>query len=184
MTKTLARLALGSALLAGSALAALAANPIVGGAPMFAEKNIIENAVNSADHTTLVAAVQAAGLVETLHGPGPFTVFAPDNAAFEALPAGTVATLLEPENKQALTDILTYHVVPGRLTTDELKAKVSEAGGAWAVATVNGGELTFRVEGDTLWATDAKGQTAAVTIADVIQSNGVIHGIDTVLLPM
>ena len=151
---------------------------------MFETKTIVENAVSSADHTTLVAAVQAAGLVETLQGPGPFTVFAPDNAAFEALPAGTVATLLEPENKPALTDILTYHVVPGRLTSDELKAKVSEMGGAYAVATVNGGELTFRVEGDTLWATDAKGQTAAVTIADVIQSNGVIHGIDTVLLPM
>ena len=182
--RTTLRITAAAAFLLAGAGASLAANPMVGGAPMFETKTIVENAVNSADHTTLVAAVQAAGLVETLQGPGPFTVFAPDNEAFEALPAGTVATLLEPENKQALTDILTYHVVPGRLTTDELKAKVSEAGGAWAVATVNGGELTFRVEGDTLWATDAKGQTAAVTIADVIQSNGVIHGIDTVLLPM
>jgi uncharacterized surface protein with fasciclin (FAS1) repeats len=170
-------------LLAGTGLG-FAANPMVGGAPMLETKNIVENAVNSADHTTLVAAVKAAGLVETLEGPGPFTVLAPDDAAFAALPAGTVETLLEPENKPMLAGILTYHVVPGRLTSDELKAKVAEAGGAYTVATVNGGELTFRVEHGRLWATDATGRTAAVTIADVIQSNGVIHGIDAVLMPM
>ena len=156
---------------------------MVGGAPMFATKNIVENAVNSADHTTLVAAVKAAGLVDTLAGPRPVHRLRADNKAFAALPAGTVETLLEPENKPTLTTVLTYHVVPGRLTTRELKAKVSEMGGAYVVKTVNGGELTFRVDGDTLLATDAKGHTAAVTIPDVIQSNGVIHGIDTVLLP-
>ncbi len=170
-------------LLIGAAGPSLAANPMVGGAPMFPSKNIIENAVNSADHTTLVAAVKAAGLVETLEGPGPFTVFAPDNQAFAALPAGTVDTLLEPENKPALTSVLTYHVVPGRLTSEEIKAGIAAMGGAYMVKTVNGEELTFKADHDTLFVADAKGDVATVVIPDVIQSNGVIHGIDTVLLP-
>ncbi len=170
-------------LLIGAAGPSLAANPMVGGAPMFPSKNIIENAVNSADHTTLVAAVKAAGLVETLEGPGPFTVFAPDNQAFAALPAGTVDTLLEPENKPALTSVLTYHVVPGRLTSEEIKTGIAAMGGAYMVKTVNGEELTFKADHDTLFVADAKGDVATVVIPDVIQSNGVIHGIDTVLLP-
>jgi uncharacterized surface protein with fasciclin (FAS1) repeats len=172
-----------AALLIGAAGPSLAANPMVGGAPMYATKNIIENAVNSADHTTLVAAVQAAGLVETLEGPGPFTVFAPNNNAFAALPAGTVDTLLEPENKPLLTSVLTYHVVPGRLTSDDIKAKIAAMGGAYMVKTVNGEELTFKADRSTLFVADAKGDVATVTIPDVIQSNGVIHGIDTVLMP-
>ena len=170
-------------LLIGAAGPSLAANPMVGGAPMFPSRNIIENAVNSADHTTLVAAVKAAGLVETLEGPGPFTVFAPDNGAFAALPAGTVDTLLEPGNKPALTSVLTYHVVPGRLTSEEIKAGIAAMGGAYMVKTVNGEELTFKADDDTLFVADAKGGVATVVIPDVIQSNGVIHGIDTVLLP-
>jgi uncharacterized surface protein with fasciclin (FAS1) repeats len=174
--------AVAAVLLAGAG-AAFAANPMVGGAPMYDNRTIVDNAVNSADHTTLVAAVQAAGLVETLQGPGPFTVFAPNNRAFEALPAGTVESLLEPENKPMLTAVLTYHVVPGRLTSAELKERAMAMGGSYAVTTVNGEDLTFRVDRDTLFVADADGDLARVTIPDVIQSNGVIHGIDTVLLP-
>jgi uncharacterized surface protein with fasciclin (FAS1) repeats len=183
MLHTIRTAAIAAMLLAGAS-PSFAANPMVGGAPMYETRNIVENAVNSADHTTLVAAVQAAGLVETLQGEGPFTVFAPDNRAFEALPAGTVAMLLEPDHKAKLTDILTYHVVPGRLTSAELKAKVAAMGGSYAVKSVNGGELWFRLDGDIVVVTDAKGHSAAVTIADVIQSNGVIHGINAVLMPM
>ena len=183
MTKTLARLVLGSTLLAGSALAALAANPIVGGAPMFAEKNIIENAVNSADHTTLVAAVKAAGLVETLQGAGPFTVFAPTNDAFAALPAGTVETLLKPENKDQLVKILTCHVVAADAMSDAITRMVADDGGAHTIKTVGGCEFTAMVSGDTIEIKDGQGNIADVTIADVQQSNGVIHVIDKVLLP-
>jgi uncharacterized surface protein with fasciclin (FAS1) repeats len=148
----------------------------VGGAPMFPSKNIIENAVNSKDHTTLVAAVKAAGLVETLQGAGPFTVFAPTNAAFGKLPAGTVETLLKPENKGTLTGILTYHVVPGKLAAADLKDGAK-------LKTVAGGELTVKSAGGKVSLTDAKGGTSNVTIANVFQSNGVIHVVDTVLLP-
>jgi uncharacterized surface protein with fasciclin (FAS1) repeats len=158
-------------------------NPMVGGAAMLADKNIVENAVNSADHTTLVAAVQAAGLVETLSGPGPFTVFAPVNAAFEALPAGTVEGLLAPEAKDQLTAVLTYHVIAGDIHAADLVKLINDNGGAYKAATVQGGELTFRLDGDMVKITDANGGEASVTIADVDQSNGVIHVIDAVLLP-
>ncbi len=156
----------------------------VGGAPMYPSKNIIQNAVNSKDHTTLVAAVKAAGLVETLEGPGPFTVFAPTNAAFAKLPAGTVDNLLKPENKPTLTKILTYHVVPGRMTAVNLMKAVKDGEGEAKLKTVAGETITVRDAGPgTLSITDAKGDVAMVTIADVLQSNGVIHVIDTVLLP-
>jgi uncharacterized surface protein with fasciclin (FAS1) repeats len=171
-------------LLAGSSLAALAVeNPMVGGAPMYDSKNIIENAVNSKDHTTLVTAVKAAGLVETLQGPGPFTVFAPTNAAFDALPAGTVETLVKPENKDTLTGILTYHVVPGKLDSKALDAAIKAGNGKAMLKTVNGEELTFEGSGMKLMLTDSKGHKAHVTVADVYQSNGVIQVIDTVLMP-
>ena len=171
--------------LIGTASPALAQkkNPMVGGAPMYANKNIVENAVNSKDHTTLVAAVKAAGLVETLSGPGPFTVFAPTNAAFAKLPAGTVDTLVKPENKATLTSILTYHVVPGRITAADIEKKAKANGGTATYATVNGGSLSFMKMGKSLGITDAKGGHATVTIANVMQSNGVIHVIDTVLMP-
>lgn len=156
---------------------------MVGGAAMYPSKNIIENAVNSKDHTTLVAAVQAAGLVETLSGVGPFTVFAPTNAAFEALPAGTVATLVKPENKEKLTTILTYHVVPGRLDKAEIWKKLEKGNGKATLTTVQGEALTFAMANDELWVIDAKGNKAKVTIPDVYQSNGVIHVIDGVLMP-
>jgi uncharacterized surface protein with fasciclin (FAS1) repeats len=172
-----------AAVFAFTASAGLAANPMVGGAPMFANKNIVQNAVNSADHTTLVAAVKAAGLVDTLEGSGPFTVFAPNNKAFAALPAGTVDSLLEPQNKSTLTSVLTYHVVPGTLTAEDIKAKVAEMGGSYMVKTVQGEDLTFKVDQGTVFVADAKGDIARVTIPDVMQSNGVIHGIDTVLMP-
>jgi uncharacterized surface protein with fasciclin (FAS1) repeats len=155
----------------------------VGGAPMYPNKNIIENAVNSKDHTTLVAAVKAAGLVETLQGPGPFTVFAPVNAAFAALPAGTVDTLLKPESRGTLTAVLTYHVVPGRLTSMALMQMIKENQGRAMLKTVQGEELTAMMRGDTIAITDAKGGTATVAIANVNQSNGVIHVIDKVLMP-
>jgi uncharacterized surface protein with fasciclin (FAS1) repeats len=156
----------------------------VGGAPMYPSKNIIQNAVNSKDHTTLVAAVKAAGLVDTLQGPGPFTVFAPTNAAFGKLPAGTVETLVKPENKATLTKILTYHVVPGRMTAVNLMKAVKDGGGWAKLKTVEGEELIVKQDGPgKLWITDAKGNTSMVTIADVLQSNGVIHVIDAVLLP-
>jgi len=156
----------------------------VGGAPMYPSKNIIQNAVNSKDHTTLVAAVKAAGLVDTLSGPGPFTVFAPTNAAFAKLPAGTVDNLVKPENKDTLTKILTYHVVPGRMTAVNLMKAVKDGEGVAKLKTVAGDDITVKQAGPgKLTITDAKGDVAMVTIADVLQSNGVIHVIDTVLLP-
>jgi uncharacterized surface protein with fasciclin (FAS1) repeats len=159
-------------------------DPDVGGAPMYANKNIIQNAVNSPVHTTLVAAVKAAGLVDTLSGPGPFTVFAPTNDAFAKLPAGTVDTLLKPENKDTLVKILTYHVVPGRISSKELAKAIKKGGGKYSAKTVQGEELTFMMPSPgVITITDAKGGTATVTTADVFQSNGVIHVIDTVLMP-
>jgi uncharacterized surface protein with fasciclin (FAS1) repeats len=156
----------------------------VGGAPMYPSKNIVQNAVNSKDHTTLVAAVKAAGLVDTLEGAGPFTVFAPTNAAFAKLPAGTVDTLLKPENKATLTKVLTYHVVPGRLTAVSLMKAIKDGEGEAHFKTVAGEDLTVKqASPGKLTVTDAKGDVANVTIADVLQSNGVIHVIDTVLLP-
>jgi uncharacterized surface protein with fasciclin (FAS1) repeats len=155
----------------------------VGGAPMYPSKNIVENAVNSKDHTTLVAAVKAAGLVSTLEGPGPFTVLAPTNEAFAALPAGTVDTLLKPDMKSALVGVLTYHVLAGSMTAKDIMAKVDEMGGKYVAKTVNGGDITFMKAGNGLSVTDAKGDVAMITIADVMQSNGVIHVINKVLLP-
>ena len=157
--------------------------PMVGGAAMYPTKNIVENAVNSADHTTLVAAVKAAGLVDTLAGKGPFTVFAPTNAAFARLPAGTVETLLKPENKAMLAAMLTYHVVPGRLTAADLAAKIRAGGGKAELTTVEGGKLTARMQGKAIVLTDAKGGQATVTQANVMQSNGVIHVTDAVSIP-
>ena len=162
---------------------AMRANPTVGGAPMYASKDIIDNAVNSADHTTLVAAVKAAGLVATLKGPGPFTVFAPTNDAFAALPAGTVDTLLKPENKPTLTKILTYHVVSGRLDSTALAAKIRAGGGSTTLTTVQGEPLKVSMRGDAVVVTDTKGHAATVTTADVYQKNGVIHVVDQVLMP-
>ncbi|WP_266156919.1 fasciclin domain-containing protein [Dyella silvatica] len=159
------------------------ASVMVGGAAMYPTKNIIQNAVNSKDHTTLVAAVKAGGLVDTLSGPGPFTVFAPTNEAFAALPAGTVDTLIKPENKASLVKILTYHVVPGRLTAKDLSMKVDAGGGKAELKTVQGETLTVSKDGDGWAVADAKGNTAHVTIGDVIQSNGVIHVVDKVLMP-
>ncbi|HJQ31693.1 MAG TPA: fasciclin domain-containing protein [Pyrinomonadaceae bacterium] len=159
-------------------------NPMVGGAAMYRTKNIVENAMNSADHTTLVAAVKAAGLVETLQGKGPFTVFAPTNAAFDKLPAGTVDTLLKPENKAMLTNVLTYHVVAGKYDSKKLMQEIKKGGGTATLKTVSGGTLTARMNGmNGITLTDEKGGTSNVTIADVYQSNGVIHVVDTVLMP-
>ena len=162
---------------------ALAKNPMVGGAPMYASKTIVENAVNSKDHTTLVAAVKAAGLVDTLSGPGPFTDFAPTNAAFAKLPPGTVETLVQPQNKATLTSILTYHVVPGTLTARDLVAMVKQDGGEAQIKTVQGTPLVVQTKGKKVYVTDAKGNTATVTIANVMQSNGVIHVVNAVLQP-
>lgn len=158
-------------------------DPNVGGAAMYPTKNIVENAVNSKDHTTLVAAVKAAGLVSTLEGPGPFTVFAPTNEAFSKLPAGTVDTLLKPENKAQLVKALTYHVVPGRITAHDLVKMIRKGHGKAELKTVEGGTLTATVQDGKVMLTDEKGGMATVTIADVYQSNGVIHVIDSVLLP-
>ena len=155
----------------------------VGGAPMYPSKNIVQNAVNSKDHTTLVAAVKAAGLVPTLESPGPFTVFAPTNDAFAKLPDGTVTTLLKPENKQTLTNVLTYHVVPGRLTTKDLRERIKVGGGKAELKTVQGGTLTIQEKNGKLWVIDPKGDTAEITISNVMQSNGVIQVINTVMLP-
>jgi uncharacterized surface protein with fasciclin (FAS1) repeats len=178
-------LLLGTALILSlSSTSVRADDPMVGGAAMSQNKNIIENASKSDDHTTLVAAVKAADLVDTLEGKGPFTVFAPTNEAFAALPAGTVDTLLKPENKGQLTKILTYHVVPGKLTAKDLMAKIMGGNGTTMLKTVQGEELTFMMSGDKgISMKDAQGNTANVTIADVIQSNGVIHVIDKVLMP-
>jgi uncharacterized surface protein with fasciclin (FAS1) repeats len=175
---------------AGLAFTAIAAEPtsakemimMVGGAPMYPSKNIIQNAVKSKDHTTLVAAVKAAGLVDTLEGPGPFTVFAPTNEAFAKLPAGTVDTLLKPENKDKLVDVLTYHVVPGRYTAKDLMNQAMKAGGKTMLKTVEGDELTVQAKDGELWIWDAKGDGAKITTKDVMQSNGVIQVIDTVLM--
>jgi uncharacterized surface protein with fasciclin (FAS1) repeats len=163
--------------------AAAAANPEVGGAAMFEDKNIVENAMNSKDHTTLVAAVKAAGLVETLMGKGPFTVFAPTNEAFAALPAGTVETLLKPENKDQLAKILTCHVVSANAMSDAIGKMIADDKGMHPVKTVGGCEFTAMMDGDKIAIKDAMGNVAKVTIADVKQSNGVIHVIDKVLLP-
>jgi uncharacterized surface protein with fasciclin (FAS1) repeats len=162
---------------------ALAADPMVGGAAMYPSKNIVENAVNSKDHTTLVAAVKAGGLVDTLAGKGPFTVFAPTNEAFAALPAGTVDTLVKPENKKELDKILTYHVVPGRLDSAMLDQDIKKGDGKAKLKTVEGSDLTISGSGKDLTVTDDKGNMAKVTIADVYQSNGVIMVIDKVLMP-
>jgi uncharacterized surface protein with fasciclin (FAS1) repeats len=157
---------------------------MVGGAPMYPSKNIVENAVNSKDHTTLVAAVKAAGLVDTLEGAGPFTVFAPTNEAFAKLPKGTVDTLLKPENKDKLVAVLTYHVVPGHLTAQDLADKVDQGGGQAMIKTVQGEDLTVRRQGRShLTITDSKGDVAMITISNVLQSNGVIHVINKVLIP-
>lgn len=170
-----------AAVLAGSALAEKL--PVVGGKEMYPTKNIVENAVNSADHTTLVAAVKAAGLVDTLMSPGPFTVFAPTNAAFAKLPAGTVDTLLKPENKATLTKVLTYHVVPGKISSMDLKKMIQQGGGMAMLKTVAGGSLTAEMKGKNIVLKDEKGGMSSVTIANVFQSNGVIHVIDTVVMP-
>lgn len=156
---------------------------MVGGAAMYPSKNIVENAVNSKDHTTLVAAVKAAGLVETLQSAGPFTVFAPTNEAFAKLPKGTVETLLMPENKETLTKILTYHVVPGKISSKDLVEMIAKNNGKFMAKTVEGQDLTFMLKGKDVYIQDAKGGSAKVTIADVNQSNGMIHVIDTVLMP-
>jgi uncharacterized surface protein with fasciclin (FAS1) repeats len=166
------------------AAAVAATDPVVGGAPMYASKNIVQNAVNSKDHTTLVAAVKAAGLVPRLEEPGPFTVFAPTNEAFAALPSGTVQTLLEPANKGELTKILTYHVVPGRYDAATLEHDVQTTpGGRVSLKTVEGEPLVISWGDNSLWVTDQKGDTARVTIPDVYQSNGVIMVVNKVLMP-
>lgn len=172
------------------ALVALAAAPktyaqtkMVGGAAMYPTKDIVDNAVNSKDHTTLVAAVKAAGLVETLKGTGPFTVFAPTNEAFDKLPKGTVPTLLKPENKETLTKVLTYHVVAGKLSAADLMAKVKAGMGKAELKTVSGGTLTVMQQGKKLYLVDEKGGKSWITIADVFQKNGVIHVVNTVLMP-
>ena len=169
--------------LLGSTTFALAENPMVGGAAMYEDKTIVENAVNSADHTTLVAAVKAAGLVDTLNGDGPFTVFAPTNDAFAKLPAGTVETLLKPENKDQLTKILTCHVVGAKALAADVTKMVADDGGMHTIKTVGGCEFTAMVEGEMVKIKDGQGNVATVTIADVLQKNGVIHVIATVLLP-
>ncbi|CAN5344737.1 fasciclin domain-containing protein [soil metagenome] len=181
----LAVLTLGLAFAAGTASAQMMndGNPMVGGAAMYKTKNIVENAVNSADHTTLVAAVQAAGLVDTLKSKGPFTVFAPVNSAFAALPAGTVETLLKPENKGMLTKVLTYHVVAGKLDSKAISKAIKRGKGKAEFTTVAGGKLTARMEGKNLIIADEKGGRSMVTIANVRQSNGVIHVVDSVLMP-
>jgi uncharacterized surface protein with fasciclin (FAS1) repeats len=178
-------------IIAALALAAIAiapkanaqTDPMVGGAAMYPTKNIVENAVNSKDHTTLVAAVKAAGLVETLESAGPFTVFAPTNDAFGKLPAGTVDNLVKPENKATLTKILTYHVVAGRLSSQDLWDKVKAGNGSATLTTVQGGTLTVMAKGKKLYLVDEKGGKSWITIADVNQSNGVIHVVNTVLMP-
>jgi len=171
----------GALALAGSL--ALAKNPVVGGHEMFPARNIVQNAMNSADHTTLVAAVKAAGLVETLQSQGPFTVFAPVNMAFDKLPTGTVDTLLKPENKATLTKVLTYHVVAGKWSAEALKKQIKVGGGKAMLKTVSGGTLWAMMEGKIVVLKDEKGGMAKVTQADVFQSNGVIHVIDTVVMP-
>ena len=179
-----AAIVIGAGAAGGVSVVSAGANPMVGGAAMSSSKNIVENALNSKDHTTLVAAVKAAGLVDTLEGPGPFTVFAPTNEAFDKLPPGTVQTLVAPENKDMLTKILTYHVVPGHLTASDLKRMIAAGGGKAMLTTVEGEPLTVSEGGmGHLVLTDAKGGMSTITIANVMQSNGVIHVVDSVLMP-
>ena len=182
MNKKMAVLLL-SIVATAATLAVAGSDPIVGGHEMFPSKNIIQNAVNSDDHTTLVAAVKAAGLVDTLQGPGPFTVFAPTNEAFAKLPAGTVDTLLKPENKDMLTKVLTYHVVAGKLSASDLRKEIKAGNGEASLKTVSGGTLTATMQGNHIVLKDEKGDMSTVTISNVNQSNGVIHVVDTVLLP-
>ncbi|WP_414713412.1 fasciclin domain-containing protein [Sphingomonas sp.] len=181
-TSLKAAAALSLSLVASGAVAA-ERTVMVGGAAMYPSKTIVDNAVNSKDHTTLVAAVQAAGLVDTLKGAGPFTVFAPTNAAFAKLPAGTVDNLVKPENKETLTTVLTYHVVPGRMTAKDVAKAIKAGGGKATLTTVQGGTLTASMMGNKIMLTDAKGGMSHVTQGDVLQSNGVIHVVDTVLMP-
>ena len=182
MNKRLVFCAAGAtALLASLAFGAM--NPTVGGSEMFPTKNIVQNAVNSADHTTLVAAVKAAGLVDTLSGPGPFTVFAPTNMAFDKLPAGTVDNLLKPENKAALTKVLTYHVVAGKLSAADIAKQIKMGHGKAELKTVSGGSLWAMMDGKSIVLKDEKGDISKITQPNVFQSNGVIHVVDTVLLP-
>jgi uncharacterized surface protein with fasciclin (FAS1) repeats len=169
--------------LAASTAFAQGGNPMVGGAAMYSTKDIVDNAVNSADHTTLVAAVKAAGLVQTLKSKGPFTVFAPTNEAFDKLPSGTVEMLVRPENKAMLTKILTYHVVAGKYDAKKLMKEIKKGGGTATLKTVSGGTLMAMMNGNQIVLKDEKGNTSNVTIADVRQSNGVIHVIDTVVMP-
>ena len=186
MTKLTLRATISALAIAGAALtltAQASGNPMVGGAAMYSTKTIVDNAVNSKDHTTLVAAVKAAGLVDTLSGPGPFTVFAPTNEAFAKLPAGTVDTLVKPENKDTLTKILTYHVVSGTMTSKDIAKAIKAGHGTATLTTVQGEPLTATMKMGKLTLTDAKGGMSMVTIKDVIQSNGVIHVVDTVLMP-
>ena len=185
MKKTLVMLMLVAASLTIAASTAFAQNnnPMVGGAAMFSNKDIVDNAVNSADHTTLVAAVKAAGLVPTLKSKGPFTVFAPTNAAFDKLPAGTVEMLVKPENKAMLTKILTYHVVAGKYDARKLMRLIQQGGGSASLKTVSGGTLMAMMSGNNIVLQDEKGNTSNVTISNVRQSNGVIHVIDTVVMP-
>ncbi len=186
MKKSLITLLAGAALAITSTAATASAqmqDPTVGGAAMFPTKNIVENAVNSPIHKTLVAAVKAAGLVDTLEGPGPFTVFAPTDDAFAKLPAGTVDNLLKPENHATLVKILTYHVVPGRISTKDLKDWIKKGHGTYTAKTVQGGTLTFTEHMGKLKITDEKGGSASITTPNVYQSNGVIQVIDTVLMP-
>ncbi|MDO8967330.1 fasciclin domain-containing protein [Algoriphagus sp.] len=168
---------------ANTAFAQMEKTVEVGGAAMYPSKNIVENAVNSADHTTLVAALKAAGLVETLQTAGPFTVFAPENSAFAKLPAGTVETLLKEENKAQLQAVLTYHVVAGKMGSKEIAAAIKAGNGKATLTTVQGGTITAWMKGKDLYITDANGGQSKVTIADVWQSNGVIHSVDSVVLP-
>ena len=181
--KKLMTLMFTATLLCTSAACRAEKDPMVGGAAMYSTKNIVENAVNSNDHTTLVAAVKAAGLVETLESPGPFTVFAPTNEAFDKLPAGTVDTLLKPENLDQLKKVLTYHVVAGRITTGDLKKMIEAGGGKATLTTVEGGTLTATIQDGTIMLTDDKGGMATITIPNVYQSNGVIQVINAVLIP-
>jgi uncharacterized surface protein with fasciclin (FAS1) repeats len=176
--------ALAAASLLGLASSAMAeGGKTVGGAPMYPSKDIVSNAVNSKDHTTLVTAVKAAGLVDTLQGPGPFTVFAPTNKAFAKLPAGTVETLVQPQSKATLTSVLTYHVVPGRYSAKQLMDLAKKNGGEADLKTVQGETLGVTSKGKNVFVADGKGNTARVTVANVMQSNGVIHVIDTVMMP-
>ena len=183
MIKITLRTAVAAVAMIAAAPVVAQSNPRVGGAAMCANKTIVDNAVNSKDHTTLVAAVKAADLVGTLSGPGPFTVFAPTNAAFAKLPAGTVDTLVMPENKATLTNILTYHVVAGTMTSKQIAAAIRAGRGTATLTTVQGEPLKAMMAGGRLVLTDAKGGTSMVTIKDVMQSNGVIHVVDTVLMP-